>query len=142
MAPVAPPAPVSKLDRRHTGRIGKRDNTQLEEGGEGGRGAEKYNRKNAWYSKNHSILSAASDLFKSSLSFLTVYGDWSPWSQADVDLVASVPVQDDAHVVDPNCHVQTGVLNLYIKAQQLIMLEDSNTRRGKKPVNSFKYAQA
>jgi hypothetical protein len=61
-----------------------------------------------------------------------MYGDWSPWGQTDVDFVASVPVQGEANVVDPNCHVQTGVLNLYIKAQQLIMLLDSNTRRGKK----------
>jgi hypothetical protein len=95
-------------------------------------GEEPKHRKKAWSSINHSILSTAFNLFKGSLYFLAVYGQWSPWGQTDVDLVASVPVQGEAHIVDPNCDVQTGVLNLYIKAQQLIMLEDSTTRRGKK----------
>ncbi len=59
--PSPPPySPVSKLDRRHTGRL--LDNLLTGEGGgeEGGRGAESYDRKKAWSSINHSILSAQS----------------------------------------------------------------------------------
>ncbi len=54
-----PPSLVSKLDRRHTGRLRKRDNLLTGKGGDGdgGRGAESYVRKKAWPSINHSILS-------------------------------------------------------------------------------------
>jgi hypothetical protein len=56
-----PHSPVSKLDRRHTGRLRKRDNLQTEGrwgGGEGsGRGAESYDCKKSWSSINHSIMS-------------------------------------------------------------------------------------
>ncbi len=59
---LAHPPPVSKLDRRHTGKLRKRDNLLLGGGrGKGGRGwarAESYDRKKAWSSRNHSILSA------------------------------------------------------------------------------------
>ncbi len=52
------PTPVSKLDRRHTGRLRKRDNFLTGEGGRGGwpRG-KSYDRKEAWSSIIHSILS-------------------------------------------------------------------------------------
>jgi hypothetical protein len=51
------PSPVSKLDRRHTGRLRKRDNllTGEEEGVRGE--AELYESERAWSSVNHSILS-------------------------------------------------------------------------------------
>ncbi len=52
------PSSVSKLDRRHTGRLRKRDNLMTGEWGGGGRGAESYDRK-AWSSINHSVLSGA-----------------------------------------------------------------------------------
>ncbi len=52
-----PPLPGSKLDRRHTGRLRKRDNLLTGEGGDGGRrGAD---CKNAWSTMNQSILSAS-----------------------------------------------------------------------------------
>jgi hypothetical protein len=50
-----PPSLVSKLGRRHTGRLRKRDN--LADGRGGGRGAESSDRKKAWSSINPSILS-------------------------------------------------------------------------------------
>jgi hypothetical protein len=53
--PVSP-SPACKLDRRHTGRLRKRDNLL---GGRGGQGAESYNRKKACSSINRSILSAS-----------------------------------------------------------------------------------
>jgi hypothetical protein len=46
------PTPVSKLDQQNAGRLRKRG------GGRGGRGAESYERKKAWFSLNHSTLSA------------------------------------------------------------------------------------
>jgi hypothetical protein len=52
---VAPPSAVSKLDRRHTGRLIKRDKLMTEEGREEGeRGAESYCKK-AWPSINLSV---------------------------------------------------------------------------------------
>jgi hypothetical protein len=53
------PLPVSKLDWRHTGRLKKRDKLVAGEREvvRGGRGAESYDRKKAWFSVNHSILS-------------------------------------------------------------------------------------
>jgi hypothetical protein len=57
--PLPPPSPVSKLDPRHTGRLRKRDNMLPGKREEwGGRGAESYDRKKAWPSINHSLLSA------------------------------------------------------------------------------------
>jgi hypothetical protein len=55
----APPPlpPVSKLDRRHTGRLRKRENL-LTRGGGGGRGDEPYARRKAWDSINQSIVRA------------------------------------------------------------------------------------
>jgi hypothetical protein len=50
------PSPVSKLYRRHTGRLRKRDN--LLAGGGGWGGAKSDNGEKVWYSLNHSILSA------------------------------------------------------------------------------------
>jgi hypothetical protein len=50
------PSPVNKLDRRHTGRLRKRDSLMAGKGG--GLGAESYDCKKAWSSVNHSILSA------------------------------------------------------------------------------------
>jgi hypothetical protein len=53
-----PSSPVHKLDRRHTGRLGKRDNLLTGGGGGGGvRGAESYDRRKAWSSINRSVLS-------------------------------------------------------------------------------------
>jgi hypothetical protein len=49
-----PPSPVTKLDRRHTGRLRKRDNLLT---GEGGGGAKSYAGEKTWSSINHSILS-------------------------------------------------------------------------------------
>jgi hypothetical protein len=40
-----PPPPVSKLDRRHKGRLRKRDNLLTEVGEGSGQGAESYDRK-------------------------------------------------------------------------------------------------
>jgi hypothetical protein len=58
--PPPPPTPVSRLDRRHTGRLRKRDNLLGGEGGwGGGHGAESHDRKKAWYSINYSILSVS-----------------------------------------------------------------------------------
>jgi hypothetical protein len=49
---------LSKLERRHTGRLRKRDNLLMGEEKEGGgRGAKSYDRKKAWAFTNHSILS-------------------------------------------------------------------------------------
>jgi hypothetical protein len=56
-AQTLPPSPISKLDRRHIGRLRKRGNLLKEEGEGGGRGAESCERKKAWSSINHSILS-------------------------------------------------------------------------------------
>jgi hypothetical protein len=51
--------PVRNLDRRHTGRMRKRDNFLTGEGGRGGgeEPTESYDRKKPWSSINHSILS-------------------------------------------------------------------------------------
>ena len=47
--PPPPSSPVSKLDRRHTGRLKKRDNILTGQGWkEVGRGAESYELKKAW----------------------------------------------------------------------------------------------
>ncbi len=48
------PSPISKLDRKHTGRLSKRDNLLTGEGW----GAESYDREKAWSSINQSLLSA------------------------------------------------------------------------------------
>jgi hypothetical protein len=48
---------VSMLDRRHRGRLRKRDNVLPGEGGRSGRGAASYDRKKALPSYNHTILS-------------------------------------------------------------------------------------
>jgi hypothetical protein len=50
--PPPPPFPVSKLDRRHTGLLRKRDNL-LTTGG----GRQIIRRRESWSSMNHSILS-------------------------------------------------------------------------------------
>ncbi len=58
--PPPPPAfPLSKLDGRHTGRLRQRDKVLTGEGGRRWeyRGAESYDRKEAWPSVNHSVLS-------------------------------------------------------------------------------------
>ncbi len=62
---LSSPPPVSKNNRRHTGRLRKRDNFLTGEGERGGgcRGAESCDRKKAWSSKNHSILSGLHNLF-------------------------------------------------------------------------------
>ncbi len=53
--PPPPPVPVSKLSRRHIGRLRKRGNGRG--GKEDGRGFEAYDRKKAWPSINHQMLS-------------------------------------------------------------------------------------
>jgi hypothetical protein len=53
-----PPSPVSKLDRRRTGKLKMKDNLLAGEGVGGGGGAKSYNHKKVWSSLNHSILSA------------------------------------------------------------------------------------
>jgi hypothetical protein len=61
------PPPVSKLDRRYTGILRKRDNLLTGEGGKGvSEGPITYDRKNVWSSINHSILSACSGSFGAS----------------------------------------------------------------------------
>jgi hypothetical protein len=60
-----PPNLVSKLVRRHTGRLSKRDNLLTAgEGGGGGQGAESYDQKKAWSALNHqySLVSAKSPM--------------------------------------------------------------------------------
>jgi hypothetical protein len=58
LTPPPPASPVNKLDRRNTGRQGKRDKLLTgERGGGVGRGAESCNLKKAWSSTNHSLLS-------------------------------------------------------------------------------------
>ncbi len=53
-----PPLPVSKLDRRHTGRLRKRDNLLTGERRKGvGEEPNTCDHKKAWSSINHSILS-------------------------------------------------------------------------------------
>ncbi len=55
---LAPPSPVSKLDRQHTGRLRKRDNSYATgEGEKGGGGAKSCDRKEVWSSINNPILS-------------------------------------------------------------------------------------
>jgi hypothetical protein len=54
--PYPPKSPVSMPDRRQAGRLRKRA-TCWRQRGEGGRGSESYDRKKAWSSINHSILS-------------------------------------------------------------------------------------
>ncbi len=56
--PLSPPSSVSKLDRRRKGRRRKRDSSLTGEGEWGEDGVESYDRKKAWPSINHSILSA------------------------------------------------------------------------------------
>jgi hypothetical protein len=51
-------SPVRKLERRHTGRLRKRDNVLKGEGEEGRGGAKSYDGEKAWSSIIHSILSA------------------------------------------------------------------------------------
>jgi hypothetical protein len=51
---LAPPSPISKLDRRHTGRLRKRDN--LLTWGGGGRGAKSYDCEKALFFKSFNIL--------------------------------------------------------------------------------------
>ncbi len=57
----SPPPTASKLDQRHTGKLRKRDIFADGRGGEGGQEAESYDRKNAWSSTNHSMLSGYYD---------------------------------------------------------------------------------
>ncbi len=60
LAPPTPtysPFPFSKLDRRHTGRLRKRDSLLTEGVGGDGGGAESNGRKKACSSINHTILS-------------------------------------------------------------------------------------
>ncbi len=61
---LAPPPPpphfshhYSKLDRRHTGRLRKRDSLLTGEGGGVGGGAKSYDSEKVWPSINHAILS-------------------------------------------------------------------------------------
>ncbi len=51
LAHPLPPSPISKLDRRHTGRLRKRDNVLTGGWGEGeGEEQNQYDRKKAWSS--------------------------------------------------------------------------------------------
>jgi hypothetical protein len=59
--PLPLPYPVNMLDLRHTGRLRKNGNLLMGEGEGGGCGAESYDRKKAWPSINHSILSRFKD---------------------------------------------------------------------------------
>jgi hypothetical protein len=52
-----PTSPNTNIDRRQTERLRKRDKLPTGRGGGGGRGAESYDRKKAWSSINHAILS-------------------------------------------------------------------------------------
>ncbi len=60
LAHPPPPSTVSKLDRRHTGRMRKRDNLLTWKGGGEG---EEPNHKKAWSSRNYSIFSAVNYSF-------------------------------------------------------------------------------
>ncbi len=56
-----PPSPISELDRRHTGRMRKKDNLLTGEGGRGVGGAKSYeDGEKTWSSINNSILSDVS----------------------------------------------------------------------------------
>jgi hypothetical protein len=55
LIPHSLPFSQSKLDRRHTGRLRKRDNKLTGDGGGGG--DKSYVAEKAWSSINHSILS-------------------------------------------------------------------------------------
>jgi hypothetical protein len=59
LAPPPPPplSPVSKLDRRHTGRLKKRDKLLREEGVGEEPNHKSYDGEKAWFSINPSILS-------------------------------------------------------------------------------------
>ncbi len=59
-----PSSPVSKLYRRHTERLRKRDNLLTREGEGGGRGSKSYDSETAWSSINNSILSALDAILK------------------------------------------------------------------------------
>jgi hypothetical protein len=54
-SPTPSPLPVIKLDRRHIGRLRKRDNLLTGDGGGGGGKAKSYDGKKAWSSINHSV---------------------------------------------------------------------------------------
>jgi hypothetical protein len=55
------PSPISKLDRRYTGRLGKRHNLLTGEGRGGG--AKLYDCERDWFSRNHAILSGIMYIF-------------------------------------------------------------------------------
>ncbi len=50
--PTVPPSPVSRFDRRHTGRLRKRDDLLTGEEGGGGGGAKSFDGEKAWSSLN------------------------------------------------------------------------------------------
>jgi hypothetical protein len=55
---------ISEIDRRHTGRMRKRDILLTEKGGGGGGGAQSCDGEKAWSSINHSILSGLNHKIK------------------------------------------------------------------------------
>ncbi len=73
-SPILPPHP-SKIDRRHTGRLRKRDNLLTGEGGGGGGGAKSYDSMKAWSSINHSKLSDANPIILC-INCTCVYHSW------------------------------------------------------------------
>jgi hypothetical protein len=62
--PSHPPSAISKLDRRHSGKLRKKDNLPKGEWEEKvGRGSESCDRKKDWSSINHSILAGGTLFF-------------------------------------------------------------------------------
>ncbi len=83
LAPLLAPSPhhpVSKLARRHTGRLRNRDNLLTGDGGEEFGLAEAYNRKKAFSSTNHSILSGVLPFSSTGRNTLMGRGQSSIWS--------------------------------------------------------------
>ncbi len=93
------PSPVSKLDRRHTGRPRKRDHMLTGKGGKGWRRSQSYDSEKAWSSINHSILSgykpsfrvgsgSASKRCRSTTQFVTARDNTLKWSLINIFLFA------------------------------------------------------
>jgi hypothetical protein len=72
-----PLPPVSKLHRRHTGRLRKSDNLVTGEGEGGERGAKSYDSKEAWSSLHQSILSILSGVIQVDEEIRKAFQMWS-----------------------------------------------------------------
>ncbi len=91
--PLPPPVSVSKLERATHRKIEiERQLAHGKGGEEGGRGAESYDRKKAWSSVNHSILSGL---------WLVIYCNFTHWNLKKTPLVV---------ILLSLCHMQTTCL--------------------------------